>query len=127
MDSVSRIHRRFSLTLINPSSHKTSLLISLVCIGAIAYIVDADLLLIPLAVGIAMLLFRMDYLLLKDHPVAKLSKVYHTNAFAFMLWLSVLVLSILLTVVLGNHYTLLIEGMVFAVALRLCIFTSVFG
>ncbi|MEM2923419.1 MAG: DUF2070 family protein [Candidatus Nitrosocaldus sp.] len=126
MDSVSRIHRRFSFTLINPSSHKTSLLISLACIGSIAYIVDADLLLIPLAVGIALLLFRMDYLLLKGHPVAKLSKVYHTNAFALMLWLAVLILSIPLAM-LGNHDTLLIEGMVFTVALRLCIFTSVFG
>lgn len=127
MDSVSRIHRRFSLTLINPSSHKTSLLISLACISVIAYTVDADLLLIPIALGIALLLFRIDYLLLKDHPVAKLSKVYHTNAFAFMLWLAVLILSILLVAMLGNHDTLLIEGMVFAVALRLCIFTSVFG
>ncbi|GBC73757.1 hypothetical protein HRbin04_01163 [archaeon HR04] len=126
MDSVSRIHRRFSLTLINPSSHKTSLLISLACISAIAYTVGADLLLIPVALGIALLLFRIDYLLLKDHPVAKLSKVYHTNAFAFMLWFAVLILSILLAM-LGNHDTLLIEGMVFAVALRLCIFTSVFG
>lgn len=126
MDSVSRIHRRFSLTLINPSSHRTSLIISLVCIGAIAYIVNADLLLIPVILGVALLLFRIDYLLLKDHPVAKLSKVYHTNAFAFMLWLAVLIVSILLAV-LGSHDTLLIEGMVLAVALRLCIFTSVFG
>lgn len=127
MDSVSRIHRRFSLTLINPSSHKVSLFISLACISAIAYTVDADILLIPVALGITLLLFRIDYLLLKDHPVAKLSKVYHTNAFAFMLWIAVLILNILLLAMLGNHDTLLIEGMVFAVALRLCIFTSVFG
>ncbi|MEM4278210.1 MAG: DUF2070 family protein, partial [Candidatus Nitrosocaldus sp.] len=126
MDSVSRIHRRFSLTLINPSSPRTSLIISLACIGAIAYIVNADLLLIPVTLGVALLLFRIDYLFLKDHPVAKLSKVYHTNAFALMLWIAVLVVSILLAM-LGSNDTLLIEGMVFAVALRLCIFTSVFG
>ncbi|MFN4336404.1 MAG: DUF2070 family protein [Candidatus Nitrosocaldus sp.] len=126
MDSVSRIHRRFSLTLINPSSHRTSLIISLACIGAIAYIANSDLLLIPVTLGVALLLFRIDYLLLKDHPVAKLSKVYHTNAFAMMLWLAVLVVSILLAM-LGSRDTLLIEGMVFAVALRLCIFVSVFG
>ncbi len=126
MDSVSKIHRRFSLTLINPSSHRTSLIISLICIGVIAYIANGDPLLAPIALGVALLLFRLDYLLLKDHPVAKLSKVYHTNAFALMLWLAVLVVSILLAL-LGSSDTLLIEGMVFAVALRLCIFVAVFG
>ncbi|MCS6768562.1 MAG: DUF2070 family protein [Candidatus Nitrosocaldus sp.] len=126
MDSVSRIHRRFSLTLINPSSYRTSLIISLACIGIIAYIVDADPLIIPVTLGVALLLFRLDHLLLRHSPVAKPSKVYHTNAFASMLWLAILIISVLLSM-LGAHDTLIIEGMIFAVGLRACIFTSVFG
>ncbi len=127
VDSVGNIHKRFYLTLINPSSYKTSLAISLACVSAIAYLSSASIERMFIAIPIAYLLFKLDYLLLKRYPVAKMSKVYHTNAFAMLLWLSTLILSILLSSLSLTDNILLIEGMAFAIGLRISIFTSVFG
>ena len=123
-DTVGNIHRRFYLTLINPSSHRTSLLIALACASIISYITTSSIELTLLALPIAYILFRLDYILLRGCPVAKVSKVYHTNAFAMLLWLSILSLGMILKPAEGIS---LIESMVFAVGLRISIFTSVFG
>ncbi len=121
-DTVGNIHRRFYLTLINPSSHRTSLLIALACVSIISYITTGSIERTLLALPIAYILFRLDYILLRGYPVAKVSKVYHTNAFAMLLWLSILSLGIILQGGIS-----VIESMVFAVGLRISIFTSVFG
>ncbi len=127
VDAVGNIHKRFYLTLINPSSYKTSLVIALTCVSAIAYLSSASIELMLIALPIAYMLFRLDYLLLKGYPVAKMSKVYHTNAFAILLWLGILMLSILLSYLSLTDKILLIEGMAFSIGLRISIFTSVFG
>jgi len=127
VDAVGNIHKRFYLTLINPSSHNTSLAIAFACVSAIAYLSSASIELMLIALPIAYMLFRLDYLLLKKYPVAKMSKVYHTNAFALLLWLSILMLSILLSSLSLTDNILLIEGMAFSIGLRISIFTSVFG
>ncbi len=121
-DTVGNIHRRFYLTLINPSSHRTSLFIALACTSIISYITTGSIERTLLALPIAYILFRLDYILLRGYPVAKVSKVYHTNAFAMLLWLSILSLGIIL-----QGGVSVIESMVFAVGLRISIFTSVFG
>jgi Predicted membrane protein (DUF2070). len=127
VDAVGNIHKRFYLTLINPSSYKTSLAIALTCVSAIAYLSSASIEIMLIALPIAYMLFRLDYLLLKRYPVAKMSKVYHTNAFATLLWLGILMLSILLSYLSLTDRILLIEGMAFSIGLRISIFTSVFG
>ncbi len=124
-DTVGNIHRRFYLTLINPSSHRTSLLIALACTSIISYITTGSIERTLLALPIAYILFRLDYILLRGYPVAKMSKVYHTNAFAMLLWLSILLLGIIIQALSGGISV--IESMVFAVGLRIGIFTSVFG
>ena len=127
VDAVGNIHKRFYLTLINPSSYKTSLAIALTCVSAIAYLSSASIEIMLIALPIAYMLFRLDYLLLKRYPVAKMSKVYHTNAFAILLWLGILMLSILLSYLSLTDRILFIEGMAFSIGLRISIFTSVFG
>jgi len=71
VDAVGNIHKRFYLTLINPSSYKTSLAIALACVSAIAYLSSASIEIMLIALPIAYMLFRLDYLLLKRYPVAK--------------------------------------------------------
>ncbi len=125
-DAVGSIHRRFYLTLINPSSYKTSLAIAVLCIASIAYLSTTGIEHTLITIPVAYMLFRLDYLLLKRYPVAKMSKVYHTNAFAILLWLVILAISIALYP-LTEGKILLIEGMASAIGLRISIFTSVFG
>ncbi len=126
IDAVGSIHRRFYLTLINPSSYKTSLAIAFVCIAFIAYLSTASIERALTIIPITYMLFKLDYLLLKRYPVAKMSKVYHTNAFAMLVWFVILAISIALYPIIGGNI-LLIEGMAAAIGLRISIFTSVFG
>lgn len=138
-DSVSNIHRRWSLTRINFSSYKISLTISLISSLIIILIFDHFYLLvnlIQLAVftitGISFLIFSyfLDLFLLRKTPVNKLSKILHVSAFSSLLWLLIVILGYLTFIIFQKDLPskeYILEGMMLAIGLRIGIFTSVFG
>src|SRR5574341_567160 len=95
-DSVTRIHNRFYLTMLSPESHLTSLLISFACASVIivfSYVYYLNLplqnlaVVLPLALAVLYAAMMIDFVILRNLPVAKLSKIHHSNAFANLLWL----------------------------------------
>lgn len=138
-DSVSNIHRRWSLTRINFSSYKISLTISIVTSLVIILVSDHFYLLvnlIQLAVftitGISFLIFSyfLDLFLLRKTPVNKISKILHVSAFSNLLWLLILILGYITFIIFQKDLPpkeYLLEGMMLAIGLRIGIFTSVFG
>ncbi|TLX85934.1 MAG: DUF2070 family protein [Thaumarchaeota archaeon] len=136
-DSVTDIHKRWYFTLLNPSSYKTSAVISIIASLGIIAINDnsyghlTDLIIHSIvAIGITTGGFFLDLFLLKGTPTNKLSKVIHVTAFATSLWLVTILLG-LLSISIFNKYPYLVnynfEGLFIASGLRYGIFVSVFG
>lgn len=138
-DNVSNIHRRWSLTRLNPSSYKFSFLISILSTTIIIltchfYLLKTDwfifvshlLLGLTTTTGAAFL----DFFLLHRTPNNKITKIFHVSAFANLLWVLTILLGIASDILLSkNEVTTnyIVEGMFLAIGLRTGIFTSVFG
>lgn len=137
-DHVSNIHRRWSITRINPSSTKVSYAIWIGCavviivITHLYYLQDStENLAIFLPLGVAALLgaYLLDYVALRGTPVNTLSKIAHVSAFANILWSLTLVLGIVAGLLFSKppQTDYVVAGMLLAVGLRIGILTSVFG
>lgn len=138
-ESVGRIHKRFYLTLINPGSHTTSLLISFFCaslIVVLSYVYYLDIrlselaIMLPISLAVLYAAKMIDYAIMKNLPVTKLTKVYHTAAFANIFWLLTIALGIIAASILSKpevHFHFIVAGMLLASGFRIGIFTSVFG
>ncbi|HEY7108028.1 MAG TPA: DUF2070 family protein [Nitrososphaeraceae archaeon] len=137
-DSVTSIHKRWHFTQINPSSYKISLAIYELCAATLAVIsfsffpfnLSTVFTASVLAASIAIICIFIDYFLLLGTPVNKGSKIIHVSAFAYLLWFMTVVFGLVANLVLAKNSTLtsyIIEGMFMAIALRYCIFNSVFG
>jgi putative membrane protein len=138
-DSVSNIHRRWSLTRLNPSSHKFSFLISSLSITTIIIISHFYLLKTDWFIFISHLLLGLaittganflDFFLLQNTPNNKITKIYHVSAFANLLWVLTILLGIASDILLSKKEittNYIVEGMFLAIGLRTGIFTSVFG
>jgi len=137
--SVSSIHRRWIFTRLNPSSHKTSYLLSL--LGATILVVlfyvtviraDIPTLVLHLGLGLTVLTGSvfLDFYILQGAPLNKIAKGLHVSAFAFVLWAFTVLIGIVLHTMLsktGSSTSYVVEGMFLAVGVRIGIFTSVFG
>jgi putative membrane protein len=139
-DSVTNIHKRWSITRLNPSSYKISISISLAAAALIitlSYLYGsngkADSLAISLFYGISAIIafIFLDYLALYGTANNKLSKIFHVSAFGNLLWTAVLSAGIAIDSLLGNNNNnsniYLLEGMLVVTGFRIAIFTSVFG
>lgn len=139
-DSVTNIHKRWSITRLNPSSYKVSVSISIASAALIVtlyFLYDSavdqdDNLYASLSYGVSAALASsfLDYVFLRGTPTNKISKVFHVSAFANLLWSTVIGTGLAIDSLSGSHGTLtiyLLEGMLIATAFRLAIFTSVFG
>jgi putative membrane protein len=139
-DSVTNIHKRWSITRINPSSYKVSISISIASAALIVtlyFLYDSavdqdDYLYVSLFYSISAALGSsfLDYFFLRGTPTNKISKVFHVSAFANLLWSAVIGTGLAIDSLSDSHGTLtvyLLEGMLIATAFRLAIFTSVFG
>jgi putative membrane protein len=142
-DSISNIHRRWSFTRVNPSSHNISIIISIV--STLIIILSSHIyffhqnhvpsnypLILHLAIGIIALMAAnlLDFYALKGTPINKLAKVFHVSAFANTVWAVTIILGIISGLVLSKQtasYNSIVEGMFFAIGLRVVNFTSVFG
>ncbi len=135
-DSVTDIHRRWYFTLLNPSSYKTSAIISIIsslaiiCINHVSFSVTELLIHLILNVVIITVGFVLDLFLLRGTPTNKISKVIHVAAFSNSLWLVTIMLGVLANIILNKNASILsysIGGLFIASGLRYGIFTSVFG
>ena len=133
-DGVSVIHNRFSLTLLNPASHYSSLVASLliaVAISAaihIAYIPGTnDLLYSTLAV--VAVLFLTQLLDTRFTRKKEYSKSLHSSLFANMLWLASLLSGLLASVILVKEVTpfFITLGMFLFASFRIGIYTTTLG
>jgi putative membrane protein len=138
-DSVTNIHKRWSITRLNPSSYKISLSISIAFAALIITLhflygsTDRDNnFFSSLFYGVSVMLAAsfLDYIILGGTPLNKISKVFHVSAFGNLLWATALGAGLAidsLSGVYGSFNIYLLEGMLITTGFRLAIFTSVFG
>jgi putative membrane protein len=138
-DSVTNIHKRWSITRVNPSSYKISLAISLLTAAIIitlSHTYDAQKSQNNLAVylisglGTILALNFLDFIALSGTPINKISKIFHVSAFGNLLWSTTLLTGIALDYLFSKHLNsagYFLEGMLLVVSFRIAIFTSVFG
>ena len=135
-DDVSNIHNRFSLTLINPSSHYFSLVASLAISAVIAittyfayldesYIEDIWYRL-PAIIGILVITQFLDTRFTKKKEY---SKSLHSSLFANMLWVVTLLMGLLSSLVLSKETSLffITLGMFLFASFRIGIYTTTLG
>ena len=133
-NNVSRIHKRYSLTLLAPSSPYLSLIVSvfaastIIILAAFAYFETYAKLSfhLPLAIGVLLVTQIIDYRVLHTD----LSKIRHISGFGSLLWF-VTALGGLISVPVFSKPELLpiylTEGMFLFASFRIGIFTSVLG
>src|SRR5918999_1781324 len=137
-DYVSNIHRRWSITRINPSSSRVSYAIWIGCAVVIVlvsqlYNLEAGIsglaLYLPLSILFLVGSHFLDYLALRGTPVRKFSKIAHVSAFANVFWSLTVLLGIAADFVFSKSPSLdyIIAGMLLAVGFRIGLFISVFG
>lgn len=139
LDDVTNVHKRWSLTRINFSSHKISIAVSIIfsiiiIITFHIYFINSvfEEILIHLISGVLILLLSdfVDYFLLKGNPINKLSKIFHLSAFSMILWFSVIIFGALSDIIFSKSppvHAYMLEGFFLAVGLRIGLFCSVFG
>lgn len=137
-DDVSNIHRRWSVTRINPSSSKVSYSIWIACAVIIVvvshtYNLQAGItglaVYLPLSLAALVGSHFLDYIALRGTPVHKLSKIAHVSAFANVFWSLTLLLGVASDYVFSKSPSIdyIILGMLLAVGFRIGLFISVFG
>ncbi len=132
-DDVSNIHNRFSLTLINPSSHYFSLISSLIVAVAITvttylgYFGSEDFWFkIPLVVMVLAITQLLDTRFTKKKEY---SKSLHVSLFANLLWIAALLMGLLASFVLSKETSLffITFGMFLCASIRIGVFTTTLG
>jgi putative membrane protein len=132
-DDVSNIHNRFSLTLINPSSHYFSLVASLIVGTAITvttylgYLGSEDFWFrILLVVGVLAITQLIDTRFTKKKEY---SKALHASLFSNLLWMATLLMGLLASFVLSKETSLFFVtfGMFLFASLRIGLFTTTLG
>lgn len=132
-DDVSRIHNRYSLTLINPSSQYFSLLMSAVIAVVLAvtifvgYLNSNDFYFrLPIVVAVLLLTQFIDSRYIRNKEY---SKSLHSSLFGNIIWLLVVLTGILASSVLGKDITMFFvaEGMFLFASFRIGIYTTVLG
>ena len=135
-DDVSNIHNRFSLTLVNPSSHYFSLVTSLIVAAVISLttyfgylsssITDEVWYRLPLVLGVLALTQLLDTRFTKKKEY---SKSLHSSLFANMLWVVTLLMGLLASFVLSKEASLffITFGMFLFASFRIGIYTTTLG
>ena len=135
-DDVSNIHNRFSLTLVNPSSHYFSLVVSLIVASVTVLATYFGYLSnlgfeenwhrLPLVLGVLVLTQLLDTRFTKKKEY---SKSLHSSLFGNMLWTVTLLMGILSSVVLSKDIELffITFGMFLFASFRIGIYTTTLG
>ena len=135
-DGVSNIHDRFSLTLVNPSSHYFSLVVSLVVATVtvltiyLGYLGELDFgefwYRLPLVLGVLALTQLLDAKFAKKKEY---SKSLHSSLFGNMLWTVTILMGLLASFVLQKDVQLffITFGMILFASFRIGIYTTTLG
>lgn len=135
-DDVSNIHNRFSLTLVNPSSHYFSLVGSLVTATVISltihfgYLSNLDtyeiLYRLPTVIGVLVITQIIDTRFTKKKEY---SKSLHSSLFGNMLWAVTLLMGLLASFVLSKETSLFFVtfGLFLFASFRIGIYTTTLG
>ena len=135
-DDVSNIHNRFSLTLINPSSHYFSLVSSLIVAAVISLATYFGYLSnlennevwyrLPMVIGVLALTQLLDTRFTKKKEY---SKSLHSSLFGSLLWVVTLLMGLLASVILSKDTSLFFVtfGMFLFVSFRIGIYTTTLG
>lgn len=139
-DSITNIHKRWTITRLNPSSYKISIAISLASTALIVTLsfwygpngIESNNYAVSLFYGISAVLALsfLDYLAMHGTPTNKISKIFHVEGFGNLLWSVVLAVGIAIDSLFGyngNSNKYLLEGMLVVAGFRIAIFRSVFG
>lgn len=134
-DDVTNIHRRYSLTLLTPSSYKHSLIYSIIValatstIAVSVYLGRADELVyrLPAMVGVLMATQFIDsrFIVRKEY-----SKAIHMSLFGNFLWLGIILCGIAASLVLSKDELslfYLVEGMMLFASFRIGLLTTTLG
>ena len=135
-DDVSKIHNRFSLTLVNPSSHYFSLVVSMI-VSAVAVLAiyfgylpdlgfEQNWYRLPIVLGILALTQLLDTRFTKKREY---SKSLHSSLFGNMLWTVTLLMGILSSVVLSKDIEpfFIVFGLLLFASFRIGIYTTTLG
>ena len=134
-DDVSNIHNRFSLTLVNPSSHYFSLFVSLgvaaiisfaVLLGYLGNSIEETWYVVP---AVVVTLFLTQLLDTRFTKKKEYSKSLHSSLFGNMLWAATVLLGLLASVVLAKETSLFFVtfGMFLFASFRIGIYTTTLG
>jgi putative membrane protein len=135
-DDVSNIHNRFSLTLVNPSSHYFSLIVSMVVASVtvlavyLGYLSDLGFeenwYRLPIVLGVLALTQLLDTRFSKKK---EFSKSLHSSLFGNMLWTVTLLMGILSSVILSKEIQLffITFGLLLFASFRIGIYTTTLG
>ena len=135
-DDVSKIHNRFSLTLVNPSSHYFSLVVSMI-VAAVTVLaiyfgylsnlgLEQNWYRLPIVLGVLALTQLLDTRFTKKKEY---SKSLHSSLFGNMLWTVTLLMGILSSVVLSKDIEpfFIIFGLLLFASFRIGIYTTTLG
>lgn len=133
-DDVSKIHKRYSLTLLNPSSYYHSLLFSNVSAAIISAIVvfvflaraDEAIFRLPAVIIILLITQYVDSRFIKNKEY---SKSLHMSLFGNLAWIGVILAGILASIVLSKDLSAfyVVEGMFIFASFRIGILTTTLG
>lgn len=135
-DDVSNIHNRFSLTLVNPSSHYFSLAVSMVVASVTVLAVyfgylsnlgfEENWYRLPIVLGVLALTQLLDTRFSKKK---EFSKSLHSSLFGNMLWTVTLLMGILSSIVLAKEIQLffITFGLLLFASFRIGIYTTTLG
>ena len=135
-DDVSNIHNRFSLTLVNPSSHYFSLVVSLVVASVLVlatyygYLSDLGFeqnwYRLPIVLGVLVISQLLDTRFSKKKEY---SKSLHSSLFGNMLWTVTILMGILSSIVLSKEIELfyIVFGLLLFASFRIGIYTTTLG
>ena len=135
-DDVSKIHNRFSLTLVNPSSHYFSLVVSMIVATVTVLAIyfgylsnlgfEQNWYRLPIVLGVLALTQLLDTRFSKKKEY---SKSLHSSLFGNMLWTVTLLMGILSSIVLSKDIEpfFIIFGLLLFASFRIGIYTTTLG
>ncbi len=135
-DDVSNIHNRFSLTLVNPSSHYFSLVVSLIVASVMVLATyfgylnslgfEQNWYRLPIVLGVLVIIQLLDTRFSKKKEY---SKSLHSSLFGNMLWTVTILMGILSSIVLAKEIELffIVFGVLLFASFRIGIYTTTLG
>ena len=133
-DYVSRIHKRYSLTLINPSSFYHSLIISVIIVSLLVITINfqylQDYTILFSLFGVIAVLLSTQYIDSRLIKHKEYSKAIHMSLFGNAIWLLVILVGLLSVTIFSKPETSLFyitEGMFLFASFRIGLLTTTLG